>query len=180
MDAASLQPTEPTLEFDRAPLAWRQKFAAFWSISWPAWVISMLVLGVVTSMFSVERLGQPELLGVLFLTQKGVFFLLQGLFIPRLFRKQYRDFRIYLLRDNGEDARTPSFPEVLPVWVWIFLPQFLATAALGILSLLTATPAFNSLDSVLQLLVVGPYAVDLALRRTYSGFRMETAAMRYV
>jgi len=102
-------------------IAWRQKVAAFWSISWPAWIGSMgLIIGL-TSGYSVDLL--QDNFSVIALGGNLAFFAIQALLTRRLVRKNYRSFRLYVVRDDGSKSRNLSIREAVSVWLWILWPQ---------------------------------------------------------
>ena len=103
-------------------LAWRQKIAAFWSISWPAWIGSMGLVILLTSGYSVDLL--QDNLSVIALGGNLAFFAIQALLTRRLVRKNYRSFRVYVVRDDGSKSRNLSIREAVSVWLWILGPQF--------------------------------------------------------
>src|SRR5204863_3453654 len=117
----------------------------------------------------------------LFLISVGenlVFFFLQAMLTRRLVGKDYRSFRVYVLRSDGHQGRSLSLREAIKVWSWIFGPQlaFILATSLVVWWYGTKLPAqtiqsITSLSLWLRFLVVGPYAVDLAFRAQYPGFR---------
>lgn len=166
-------------------LAWRQMVAAFWSISWPAWIGSFALVILFTSGYSVELL--QDKFSVIALAGNFAFFAIQFLLTRRLVRKDYRSFRVYVIRDDGSRSRNLPMWEAAPLWLWIFLPQL---AVLVLASLVVsvwgtrlepeASRGFSSFSLWLRLLVVGPYAVGFALRRKYATFRLQVHGFRYV
>jgi hypothetical protein len=166
-------------------LAWRQKVAAFWSISWLAWIGSVGLVILFTSGYSVDLL--QDNLSVIALGSNLAFFAIQALLTRRLVRKNYRSFRLYVVRDDGSKSRTLSIREAVSVWLWILGPQ-LALLLLGSLVIWfcgTKLPpdtvrVFPSISLWLRFLVVGPYAVGLALRSRHPAFRLEAHGFRYV
>ena len=168
-----------------AELAWRQKVAAFWSISWPAWLGSILIVGLVTSPFPVDRLETniPKIALVGHIT----FFTIQMLLTRRLVRKKYRTFRIRAVRDGGDADGGLSWREAGTVWLYIFAPQIIVELALSFFLLVgggrvppETSGGVSSLALWLEFVLVGPYAVDLALRRKYPGFSFQTYALRHI
>jgi hypothetical protein len=166
-------------------LAWRQKVAAYWSISWPAWIGSFVVVILFTSGYSVDLL--QENFSIIAIGGNLTFFAIQALLTGRLVRKNYRSFRVYVVRDVGTQSRNLSIREAVSVWLWILGPQL---ALLLLVSLVvwfwgTKLPpdtvrGFSSMALWLRFLVVGPYAVDLALRVKYPAFRLQAHGFRYV
>jgi hypothetical protein len=166
-------------------LAWRQKVAAFWSISWPAWIGSLGLLILFTSGYSVDLL--QDNFSLIALGGNLAFFAIQALLTRRLVRKDYRSFRLYVVRDDGSKSRSLSLRQAVSVWLWILGPQLalLLLVSLAVWFCGTKLPpdtvrGFSSLSVWLRFLVVGPYAVGLALRSEYPAFRLEAHGFRYV
>jgi hypothetical protein len=166
-------------------LAWRQKVAAFWSISWPAWIGSLTLVILFTSAYSVDLL--QDKFSIIALGGNLAFFGIQALLTRRLVRKNYRSFRVYAVRDGGIQSRDLSIREAVSVWLWIFGPQL---ALLLLVSLVVGfggakfspdtVRRFSSMSLWLRFIVVGPYAVGLALRAKYSAFRLQARGFRYI
>src|SRR5258708_2360894 len=76
-------------------LAWTQKIAAYWSISWPALASSALLVFLITKDYSVDRLLENQ--NFVAIGSGLFFFLIQALLTRRLVRKDYRTFRIYVI-----------------------------------------------------------------------------------
>src|SRR5258706_4077407 len=102
-------------------LAWRQKLAAYWSISWLAWVASFTVGVLFTSFYSFDDLARH--LPMIALAGNLAFFSIQAVLTRRLVRKNYRSFRVGILRDDGRRSRRLSMREATMVWLWILGPQ---------------------------------------------------------
>jgi hypothetical protein len=169
----------------RIDLAWRQKVAAFWSISWPAWVASFTLALLVTSLYPVSDLAQH--LPAISLGGNLLFFGIQAVLTRRLVRKNYRSFRVEILRDDGRPSRMLSVRQAIHVWLWILAPQLalLLSSSLIVWWYGAKIPpetvrSISSLTLWLRFLVVGPYAVDLALRAKYAGFRLQAYGFRYI
>src|SRR5579862_3025948 len=108
-------------ELPRINLAWRQKLAAYWAISWPAWVLSMSLPGFLTVGYTVdEALSRRIALEVI---TNVSFFVVQLLCTQRLVRKNFRSFRIEVLREDGQRYRRLSLSDSTLVWLWIMGPQ---------------------------------------------------------
>jgi len=115
------------------------------------------------------------------------FFAIQALLTGRLVRKNYRSFRLYVVRCDGSKSRKLSIREAVSVWLWILGPQL---AVLLIVSSIVwfwgtklpsdAVRPSSSLSIWFRFLVVGPYAVGLALRQKYPAFRLEAHGFRYI
>jgi hypothetical protein len=166
-------------------LAWGQKVAAFWSISWPALIGSFVVAILLTRGYSVELLRNKS--SIIALGGNLAFFGIQALLTHRLARKNYRSFRVYVVRADGKQDRKLSLRETTSVWFWIFGPQlaFLLIASLVVWFWGPKLPSetvreFSSMSLWLRFLVVGPYAVGLALRVKYPTFRLQAYGIRYI
>ena len=166
-------------------LAWRQMVAAFWSISWPAWIGSLVLVILFTRGYSVELL--QDKFSVIALGGNLAFFAIQFLLTRRLVRKNYRSFRFYVIRGDGSQSRNLSMWEAAPLWLLIFLPQLallvLASLVVGLWGTKLEPEAGRGISSLslwLRLLVVAPYAVGFALRRKYATFRLQAHGFRYV
>lgn len=165
-------------------LAWSQKVAAFWSISWPAWIGSMGLIALLTSGYSVELLRDN--FSLIALGGNLTFFVIQAFLTRRLVRKNYRSFRVYVVRGDGSRSRNLSMREAISVWLWVLGPQLalllLVSVVLGFWGAKLppdTVRAFSSLSLWLRILVIGPYAVGLALRAKYPAFRLEAHGFRY-
>ena len=173
-DFEALKPSEtPGWQIN---LAWSQKVAAYWSISWPAMVGSFTIVMWVRSAFPVIALG-----GNL------VFFGIQAVLTRRLVRKNYRSFRVGILRDDGRPGRRLSMREAGRVWLWILGPQLALLLTASVVASWYGAKAppetlrlITSLSLWLKFLLIGPYAVDLALRVRYPGFRLQPMGIRYM
>ena len=115
------------------------------------------------------------------------FFCFQAILTPRLFRKNYRTFRICVIRDDGQRSRRLSLLEILQVWLCIMGTElaFLTVASLVLFGYKNKLPAetirsISSLSLWLRFLLVGPYAVGLALRIRYPGFHLQATGLRYI
>ena len=116
-----------------------------------------------------------------------VFFPIQALLTRRLVRKNYRSFRLYVVREDGTQSRKLSIREAVSVWLWILWPQL---ALLLLVSVVVwfwgarlppdTVRRFSSMSLWIRFLVIGPYAVGLALRPKYPAFRLEAHGFRYV
>jgi hypothetical protein len=171
------------MEFAETPeweisLAWRQKVAAYWSISWPAVLASL-----VPALWTVSWLNPPALA----LLGNVVFYIIQGALVPRLVHKNYRSFRIAVIGDEGVPRRKLSISEGLKIWLWVLAPQLaVVLAALMLFTLMAGKiPAetirgMNALWPWLRFLVIGPYALDLACKAKYRGFRLQAYGHRYI
>jgi hypothetical protein len=163
-------------------LAWRQKVAAFWSISWPAWIGS---IGLVIWLLGEDWIDDDNF-SVIAIGGNLVFFAIQALLTRRLVRKNYRTFRLYVVRD-GSKSRNLSRGEAFSIWLWILGPQIalllLVSVAVSVWGGKLSQETIGALSSMsqwLRLLVIGPYAVDFALRRKYSNFRLAAHGFRYI
>ncbi len=64
-------------------------------------------------------------IAVLTVAGSAVYFAIQAVFSRRLVTKNYRSFRLYMIRDHEYPSRNLSMREALHIWFWIFTPQFL-------------------------------------------------------
>lgn len=140
---------------------------------------------LLTSGFPIDQVQNN--LSSLALGSNLLFFVTQALLTGRLVRKNYRSFRVYVVRHDGEKSRTLSMREIVSVWLWIFWPQcaFVLITSVIILfwdeSLAADTVrGLSSWSLLIRHLVVGPYAVGFALRAQYKAFRLEAHGFRYV
>jgi hypothetical protein len=167
-------------------LAWRQKLAAYWSISWLAWVVPSLTQAfLVTSPYAVDDVAHQ--FPAVVLGWHLAFFGIQSVLTRRLVQKNYRSFRVGFLRDNDVPSSRFQVREAGLVYLWILGPQLalLLTSSLGVWWFGAKLPPetvryISSLSLWLRFLVVGPYAVGLALRAKYPGFRLQAYGFRYV
>lgn len=145
-------------------LAWRQKVAAFWSISWPAWALSLILATWLMDRYSISEL--PDHIATISLVTNVAFFAIQAVLVLRLPRKNYRTFRIEVIRDNDERARRFLMREAARVWARIFWPQIVLIGLASVVALVSSskTSAISSLMWLVQLLVIGPLAIAFALR----------------
>src|SRR5258707_9088418 len=90
-------------------LNWGQKVAAFWSISWPAWIGSMGLVILLTSGYSIDLL--QDNFSIIAVGGNLAFFAIQALLTRRLARKNYRSFRLYVVHDDGTQSRKLSIRE---------------------------------------------------------------------
>ena len=183
MATTSAQTNPPTRRDGESIWAWRQKVAAYWSITWPAW-IGAAVLAFFITAFSRNLRSSIVVMSVV---ENVFFFSIQAILTGRLVRKTYQSFRIYVVREDGNREQRFSASEAISVWLWIFWPQlafYLLMSTVGWLMghSLTADPLRRISTVALwgRFLVVGPYALDLALRVKHAGFRLETCGFRYV
>jgi hypothetical protein len=115
------------------------------------------------------------------------FFLVQAALTNRVVRKNYRSFRVVVLRSDGQQTRSLSARESMSVWLWVMGPQvalILITSVIvwcyGADLLPAAVRSISTLSVWLRFLAVGPYALGLALRAQYRGFRLKACGYRYV
>jgi hypothetical protein len=114
----------------------------------------------------------------------AIFFGLQAMLVPRLTRKKYRSFRVNIIGEDGQQKQKLSLVEVGLVAIWILGPQ-LALFILGSLfaQIYSASTGVNHISSWslwLRFLVVGPYAIGLALRAKYPRFHFQAHGYRYI
>src|SRR5271166_4296881 len=87
-------------EWPPIKLAWRQRFAASWSITWPGWLVSFVAI-----IFVPQRYANAESAGHLpaaSIIAAIMFFLTQAILVPGLVKKQYRSFRVTAIREDGQ------------------------------------------------------------------------------
>jgi hypothetical protein len=166
-------------------LAWRQKLAAYWSISWPAWVASLVLVFWLTSNYSLNDIENHRT--AISLGGNLAFFATQLVLTRRLAGKNYRSFRVYVVHSGDRRFRSLSMREASLVWLQILWPQLALLLATSLVvwwygdKLQPETMrAIPSLSQWLRMLVVGPYAVAVALRVKYPGFRLQAYGYRYV
>ena len=175
----------PETEEWQIHLAWRQKVAAYWSISWPAWVVSFTLTILLTATYSLDQ--SKDYAPRISLAATGIFYIFQAMLTQRLVRKNYRSFRVVVIRDGDQHSRRLSKQEAGLVWLRILWPQ-LAWLLFG--SVIVgwfgpqlpdqATRGISALAQWLQLLVIGPYAIALALRARYTGFQLQAYGHRVI
>lgn len=109
-------PEEPDWHIN---LAWRQKVAAYWSISWPALAGWLALISFLTDRNSVgtvvNHVAEIALAGNL------AFLAIQALLTRRIVGKNYRSIRVYVIRQDGQRSRSLSFSEATRVWLWILM-----------------------------------------------------------
>ena len=127
------------------------------------------------------RMGLLRLLGNI------SYFVGQILLIPRLVRKRYRSFQIFVVRDDQLPRRSLSPSEILRIWFQVAWPQavFLVGTFLALsLEVWNVSPEtlqrFSSLELWLRILVVGPSAIGFAMRAHYKGFRLQAYGWRLI
>ena len=172
-------------EWPAINLAWRQRVAASWSITWPCWLLSFLVIFFVPVVYARgESAGHLQAASVI---AAVVFFLTQALLVPRLVKKQYRTFRVTAIREDGQSVHGLSAYETLSIWLRIVWPQVVFLLAIFII---TSWPTYhldaptrnsiNSLSLWLRILVIGPASIQIAMQAKYSGFHLQAHGQRYI
>lgn len=141
----------------------------------------LLLVGIVTVQGKAFRRELSAASATAFL----VFFGVQALLTRRLFRKKFRTFRLAVLRDDGSETSEPSWNEAYRVWLWIFGPQLALSLVLSVLLRFygdrldpEVLRSLYSLSMWLRFLVVGPYAIHLAVCARYRGFRLQAFSHR--
>src|ERR1051326_2504589 len=109
-------PISETEDWEIEP-AWRQMGAAYWSISWPAWILSFIPTMIWLSGPLTTNAWVASLVGYV------TFMAVQATLTRRLVRKNYRSFRVHVVRDDGESSRKLSIRESHLVWLRILSPQ---------------------------------------------------------
>ena len=159
-------------------LSWGQNLAAFWSITWPA-LVGFLVLfsGYSPGLFQEHLFANVG--------AKLAIFGMQAILTRRLVRKNYRSFRVYVVREGGERTRRLSIRETASVWLRIFMPQLVYYLLWFVIYLwgrtkipLDTLRAISEIGVWLQIFFVGPYGVDLAVRAKYPTFRLQPYGLR--
>jgi hypothetical protein len=162
-------------------LAWSQKLAAYWSISSPAFLASFAAVFWFTRKWSLDHLASHALM--VSLVGNLVFYLVQLILTPRLVRKNYRSFRLNVVREDGEQTRRPSTPETVRLWIWILWPQIALLVLSNCVALYfagnsEALGGVVTLTRWLQFLIVGPYAIGFGLQVRHPGFWIEARSCR--
>jgi hypothetical protein len=167
---------QPSGKLGQIDLSWPQRLAAYWSTFWPAWIASIIVLILLTGHTSVT-----------FVVSGLVFLNVQAFLTHRLVRKNYRSFRVFVIRESGPPSRRFSRREAGLVWLWMVGPQLALYLFLWqVVWWFGAKAPPGLVDGIFsfsvwpQLLVVGPYGVGLALRAKYPGFRLQAHGLRYL
>lgn len=162
---------------------WGQKIAAFWSISWPAWIATMTATFLLNG-FASDDLFKTHPTAMTWGVKAG-FFVFQAFFMRRLVRKNYRSFRVYVVTPDGTQNRRLSFRQTISVLLWIFAPQAAVFISMSVVFgfWVAQIPSevrqqINSLFLWLQFLLIGPYGVGLALSARYRGFRLQPRSVR--
>jgi len=116
-----------------------------------------------------------------FLVGNLAFGVLGLLLVHRLVRKNYRSFRIWVVRPDGLRSRNLSMHELCLVWLYIVLVDVALVVAvdlfawmMGFLYLLQG----SALSLLLRSLLTGPLALGSALRTRYPGFRLQASGRR--
>lgn len=165
-------------------LAWRQKVAAYWAISWPAWLGAMTVLTFGGNLYADDKL--QEAIPAIAIAMQVTFFAIQALLTGRLVRKNYRTFRVDAVHASGIRSRNLSVLDALRVWTWIIRPEVVFQAALAVVvffwgdQIPESTKRLLTSNDLLRFLVFGPIGVGWATKATYPGFRLEPHGMRYI
>jgi hypothetical protein len=86
-----------------AHLTWKQRIAAYWAISWPAFAFSFLLIAFLPRDMSLSQLkAHPTASAVI---SQVIFFGAQALLVHRLPRKKFQTFRLEKVKDDGREAR---------------------------------------------------------------------------
>ena len=101
-------------------------------------------------------------------------------------RKNYRTFRIEVLRHDGVRNRALSLREGSLVWLWILGPQLALFLAASLIAMFYAAKVpretMRSISAVvlwLRILLAGPYGIRLAMDAGYPGFRLQGYGKKY-
>ena len=168
-------------------LAWRQKVAAYWSIYWPAMLVTFFVVIFTTLDYNLKDLNRLGVRLQIMGTTAITFYGLQALLVHRLVRKTYRSFRIAVIRDGQEPARKFTAPEggsvylrLLGVQIGYYLAYVLLFQLLGLVVSAEVLQPFLSKLVWLMPLAFGPSAVNYAVHAEYVGFRLQAYGYRYM
>jgi hypothetical protein len=173
------------VEFPGAEISvdWGQKIAAFWAISWPAWIAVMAATFLFNG-FTSQNLLQTHRTAMTW-GVKAAFFVFQAFFTRRLVRKNYRSFRVYVVTPDGTQVRRLSFRQAISVLLWIVAPQAAVMVSMSVVFGFWGAQLseevrqqINSIFLWLQFLLIGPYGVGLALSARYRGFRLQPRSVR--
>jgi len=107
----------------------------------------------------------------------------QAFLTPRRVRKEYRTFRVAIVRADGMAERSVSWGEAVRIALRIVLPQGLCLiGSVAIADFLG--PEVGRAILLLMMLgyfpVVGPYSMSFAVPAFYRGFRLEAYGYRFV
>ena len=150
-------------------LTWRQSVAAFWCLAWPA----LLAMMATISFWPNEDVRTAATVTNL------VLILVQPASLPRLVRKNFHLFRIDVLRGDAETSHALSLSEIARFSLPLVWPQFAFFIAADFARQLGRF-ANSSPFLLIWLLVIGPWAFNFALRKTYPGFRLQPFGIRYI
>lgn len=174
-----------TPAWPRITLAWRQRVAAFWLISWPSWLGSFVLVSAVSYGWSSADLGAHR--GVLSALAQLAFLVFEGLFVRRMVRKSYKSFRLAVVREDGSSSNTLSLGDSIRVWLRIIWSQVAFLAAVWVLlcfqgtnTSAEVTRTMSTLSLWGRILVVGPFGIYCAVPAEYPGFRLEAFGQRFV
>jgi hypothetical protein len=165
-------PAETTEYGEPIDLKWSQQLAAFWSILWPCWLLSFLLVAVFRRVLEVTIALQ------VFLTVTHL--VGQGILSFRLVRKNYRTFWIGVVRQGEPLKRDLGLPEMIRIWLQLVWPQIAFVVAVSVFLIwykdripAETTRSLNSLSQWVFILVVGPAAIRWAMYANYPGFRLQ-------
>ena len=114
------------------------------------------------------------------------FFAIQALLTRRLVKKNFRSFRVYVVRQDGTQSRDIPMADTIIVWLRIFGPQFALLVLMSVIAALVRPLSPDSLHGLfssaiwLRFLVAGPVGVGWAIRSNYRRFRLQPYGFRYV
>ena len=171
--------TKPVTPGWQTQLTWGQNIAAYWSISWPVMAASF----VLASTFVSRALDTAQGRAMFSYGAAVVFFAGQALLIPRLVRKNYRTFRVYVIGADGSRSRRLPLAGIGRAWLWIIVPQLALVLAVWLAAPIVSLSGgkmppdlyreISSLSIWVRFLLAGPYGIDLALRAHYPGFKLQ-------
>jgi hypothetical protein len=177
--------TAETLAWPTITLAWRQRVAASWLISWPSWLGSFVFVSAVSYGWSVADLSAHR--SVLSALANLAFLVFEGLLVRRMIRKRYRSFRLTVVREDGSTSNTLSPGEIMRVWLRIIWAQVGFLVAVWVLLYFQGTNASADVTRTMstlslwgRILVVGPFGIYCAVPAEYPSFRLEAFGQRFV
>ena len=155
-------------------LTWRQELAAWWSIFWPCWILSILPAAI---FFRVTGRSMPS---VLLSTTKILFYVGQPILLFRLVRKNYRSFWIGILREGEPANQKLTLRDSIRIWRQLLVLQVAFYVGLLLLAVwLTSigqpetSRRLNVFETLFGIFIVGPAAIRWAMLGNYKGFRLQ-------
>ena len=166
------------MALDPIELGTGQSIAAYWSISWPSIAASLLVCLVQWVPVSLHPIG--GIIAPLNLVSSVLCFSCQALLITRLTSKTFKTFFICVVREGDPPRRAMLPAEIGSVCLRVLWPQiaFLTAASFKMFYFgeYLSAGAISSMSAIalaVQFLIVGPFAIQWALKARYPGFRLQ-------